>query len=256
VPEPVLRARGIDVAFGGVLAVDAVGVEVGRGEIVGVTGPRGSGKTTLLDALTGIVPARGELSVGGVRVRLGSPERARRAGLVRTHRTPRPVRALTSLENVLLATSDERHRGLLAAWLLRPLVERAEHERRLIARDALDRVGLGERPDRGSGTLTHGEQRLLDIARGIAARPRVLMLDEPGAGLNPRETDALSVLLRSVAADGVAVLVVDHRIDFVAALCDRITVLETGRVVAQGPPATVWRDRRVMDTYLGVAHDA
>jgi len=255
-PEPVLRARGIGVEFGGVRAVDAVGVDVGRGEVVGVIGPRGSGKTTLLDALTGLVPAGGELTVGGVRVRLGSPERSRRAGLVRTFQAPRPVRALTCLENVLLATSDARHRGLLAAWLLRPLLARAEHERCLVARDALDRVGLGEWPDRGAGALTHGERRLLDIARGIAARPRVLMLDEPSAGLNLRETDALSLLLHSVAADGVALLVVDHRIDFVDALCDRVTVMETGRVVAEGPPPSVWRDRRVMDAYLGVAHDA
>jgi ABC-type branched-subunit amino acid transport system ATPase component len=244
------------VDFGGVRAVDGVSVHVDRGEIVGVIGPNGSGKTTLLNAITGIVPARGALTVGGMPVRLGCPERSRRAGLVRTFQTPQPVRALTCVQNVLLATSDTRHRGLLAAWLLRPLMARVEHERQAGALAALDRVGLGERPERGADALTYGEQRLLDIARGIAAEPRVLMLDEPSAGLNSRETDALAVLLRDVAADGVALLVVDHKIDFVDALCDRITVLETGRVVAEGAPAAVWRDRRVMDAYLGVAHDA
>ncbi|WP_406286592.1 ABC transporter ATP-binding protein [Embleya sp. NBC_00896] len=253
--EPVLSARDIRVDFGGVRAVDAVSVDVYRGEVVGVIGPNGSGKTTLLNAITGVVPASGELYVGGVPVRLGSPERARRAGLVRMFQTPQPVRALTCVENVLLATSDTRHRGLLAAWLLRPLMARVEQERLAGAQAALDRVGLGDRAELSAGVLTYGEQRLLDIARGIAAVPRVLMLDEPSAGLNSRETDALLLLLRAVAADGVGLLVVDHKIDFIDALCDRITVLETGRVVAEGVPAAVWRDRRVMDAYLGVAHD-
>ncbi|NUU21344.1 MAG: ATP-binding cassette domain-containing protein [Streptomycetaceae bacterium] len=252
----VLEATGICVAFGGVRAVDDVAVSVAEGEIVGVIGPNGSGKTTLLNALTGVVPASGALAVDGRRVRLGGPERSRRAGLVRMFQQPQPYRHLTCLENVLVATPDRRARGLASAWLLRPRMLAVEHTRWADALAALDRVGLAAKARVPAAVLTYGEQRLLDVARGISAKPRALMLDEPSAGLNDHETRELLTLLRAVAADGVALLVIDHKIDFIDALCDRITVLETGRTVAEGTPAQVWRDRRVMDAYLGTAHDA
>lgn len=247
VRRPVLRARDLRVEFAGVPAVDGVSMWVERGEVVGVVGPAGSGKTTLLNALTGVVPATGALFVEGLPVRLGSPERSRRAGLVRMFQTPQPVRALSGADNFVLTRSDTRHRGLLAAWLLHPLLARVDLERGI----GTDRAGPGGRPHRGADVLTYGERRLLDIARGIAAVPRVLMLDEPSAGLNARETDALLVLLRGVAADGVGLIVVDRRIDFVEALCDRVTVMDTGRVVAEGTPAEIRRNRRAMDACLG-----
>ncbi|MGC0421531.1 ABC transporter ATP-binding protein [Embleya sp. AB8] len=256
VRQPVLRARDIRVDFAGEPVVDGVSMRIDRGEAVGVIGPRGSGKTTLLNAITGVVPATGDLFVDGLPVRLGSPERSRRSGLVRMFQTPQPVRALSSADNILLANSDHRHRDLLAAWLLRPLLTRVQQERQTDTPTAAARAGSGRPAGPGTDVLTYGERRLLDIARGIAAVPRVLLLDEPSAGLSSRETDALLLLLRGVAAEGVGLLVVDHKIDFIDALCDRVTVLETGRVVAEGTPAEVWRDRRVMDAYLGAAHDA
>ncbi|MCF2531800.1 ABC transporter ATP-binding protein [Yinghuangia soli] len=252
----VLDAADICVSFGGVRAVDHVSVSVAEGQVVGVIGPNGSGKTTLLNALSGVVPASGRLAVEGHRVRLGGPERSRRAGLVRMFQQPQPYRFLTCQENVLIATPDRRARGLGSAWLLRPRMLHIERARWAASLAALDRVGLAAKAQVPAAILTYGEQRLLDVARGISAEPRVLMLDEPSAGLNDTETAQLLVLLRSVAADGVALLVIDHKIDFIDALCDRITVLETGQVVAEGPPAHVWQDRRVMDAYLGTAHDA
>lgn len=252
----VLAATGVRVAFGAVRAVDDVALTVCEGEVVGVVGPNGSGKTTLLNALTGVVPARGELHVDGRRVRFGGPERSRRAGLVRMFQQPQPCRALSCLENVLIGTADRRARGLVAAWLARRRMLRIERARWAGAFAALDRVGLGERACVPAAVLTYGEQRLLDIARGLAAEPRVLMLDEPSAGLNHRETARLLGLLLGVAAEGVAMVVIDHKIDFIDALCDRVVVLRTGRTVAEGTPGEVWRDRRVMDAYLGVADDA
>ncbi|MGW0663256.1 ABC transporter ATP-binding protein [Streptodolium elevatio] len=254
--DTVLEASGIRVSFGGVRAVDDVGVTVAEGQVVGIIGPNGSGKTTLLNALSGVVPATGSLVVDGHRVRLGGPERSRRAGLVRMFQQPQPYRYLTCLENVLVATPDRRASGLGAAWLARPYMLRVERARWASAFAALERVGLADKARLPAAVLTYGEQRLLDVARGISACPRVLMLDEPSAGLNDHETTELLVLLRAVAAGGVALLVIDHKIDFIDALCDRITVLETGRIVAEGSPAQVWRDRRVMDAYLGTAHDA
>ncbi|MEU0933257.1 MULTISPECIES: ATP-binding cassette domain-containing protein [unclassified Embleya] len=256
VRQPVLRARHLRVDFAGARAVDDVCLRVERGEAVGVIGPHGSGKTTLLNAITGVVPATGELFVSGLPVRLGSPERSRRAGLVRMFQTPQPVRALSGADNVVLAGSDIRHRGLLAAWLSRPLLARVEHERQFGARITPDRAGARGRRERASDVLTYGERRLLDIARGMVAVPRVLILDEPSAGLNARETHALLLLLRGVAADGVGLLVVDHKIDFVDALCDRVTVLESGRVVAEGTPAEVRGDRRAVDACSGGVRDA
>ncbi|MFI6979988.1 ABC transporter ATP-binding protein [Embleya sp. NPDC050154] len=249
--RPVLRVRDIRVDFGALRAVDDVSLTVDRGEVLGVIGPRGSGKTTLLNAITGVVPAGGELFVDGRPVRLGSPERSRGAGLVRMFQTPQPVRALSGADSVVLAGSETRHRLLLASWLLRPMMARVEQERRPGGPAAPGRAGPRGRPERNAGVLTYGERRLLDIARGMVAVPRVLLLDEPSAGLTPRETEALLLLLRGVAADGVGLLVVDHESDFVDAVCDRVTLLESGRVVAEGTPAEVRRDRRTMDACSG-----
>ncbi|MGI6873437.1 ABC transporter ATP-binding protein [Amycolatopsis sp. 3B14] len=248
----VMAAEAVSVAFGGVRAVDGVSFTVRTGEILGVIGPNGSGKTTLLNALTGVVRATGSLHLGGGRVRLGRPEAPRRAGLARVYQAPQIVPGLTCLDNVVIGAADRRARGLVAAVLGRPLMWRHERGRVTYAHRQLERVGLAARAMAPAQLLTYGEQRLLELARALSADPRVLLLDEPSAGLNDAETRHLAALLADVRAAGTSLVIVDHKIDFIDALCDRILVLELGRRVALGPPADVWSDQRVMDAYLGV----
>ena len=250
--EELLNVEDVEVSFGGVRAVDGVSFALSPGEILGMIGPNGSGKTTLLNALTGVVRAKGAVRVADRRVPLGRPEALRRAALARVYQAPHLIGDLTCLDNVLLGAADRRASGLAAAVLGRPLMWRQERARTAQAYRHLVRVGLGGRALEPASGLPYGEQRLLELARALAAEPRVLMLDEPSAGLNDAETQALADLLVEIRDEGAALLVVDHKIDFIDALCDRVLVLELGRRIALGPPAEVWSDQQVMDAYLGV----
>lgn len=246
-----LRAEEIGVHFGGVRAVDGVSIEVGDGEALGLVGPNGSGKSTLLNALTGVVAASGRATLDGRPLPFGRPRRIRRLGVARTFQTPQMFGELSCLENVLLADSDRSATGLLGAWLARPAMWRAEHARWSRAMDALERVGLAAAAELPASLLSYGQQRLLELARSLVGAPRLLMLDEPSAGLNASETTELAALLRRVHADGVPLLVVDHKIDLIEAVCARVAVLQLGRLIADGSPAEVWRDKAVIDAYLG-----
>jgi ABC-type branched-subunit amino acid transport system ATPase component len=252
----ILSAQDIQVNFGGVQAVAGVSFEVPSGQIFGVIGPNGSGKSTLLNALTGVVKAGGALRVADRPVRLGHPESARATGLARVYQAPQLIGDLSLLENVLLGCRDRSAVSLTAAWLGRPVMWRREQERVGDALTQLALVGLHDRATLPADRLTYGDQRLLELARALAAHPLVLMLDEPSAGLNDQETDTLAGLLRAVRDGGVTVLLVDHKIDFIDRICDQIMVLELGRRVASGPPAEIWNNPRVIEAYLGVAADA
>jgi ABC-type branched-subunit amino acid transport system ATPase component len=249
----VLEANDIRVSFGGVRAVDGVSLDVREGEILGLVGPNGSGKTTFLNALVGVVPASGSLTVGGQAVKLGVPGRGRDVGVLRTYQAPQTYDHLACIEDVLVSTSDHRLTGITASWFARPWVNQRERVRWGIAIDALTRVGLGDLAEIPAGRLTYGQRRLLELARGIAAGPRVLLLDEPSAGLDASETDQLSGYLHGLRDEGVSLLVIDHKLDFITGLCDRVAVLELGHLVAVGDAATVFEDQRVVDAYLGVA---
>ncbi len=252
--EPaILRASDISVNFGGVVAVDGVSLEMIEGQILGLVGPNGSGKTTFVNALTGVVPSSGALEVDGEPVPLCVPGRARRAGLLRTYQAPQTYDHLSCVEDVLLSTADRQRTGTLSSWFLRPSVLRHEQERWRRASEAIVRVGLGAHAETPAGRLTYGQRRLLELARAIAAQPRVLMLDEPSAGLDDAETAQLAGYLRDLRDEGVSLFVIDHKLDFITGLCDRIAVFELGHVVAVGDAATVFQDQRVVDAYLGVA---
>jgi branched-chain amino acid transport system permease protein len=253
--SPVLEAEDVRVRFGGVAAVDGVSLALRADEILGLVGPNGSGKTTFLNALTGVVPATGTLRVDGQPLRMGHPGRARPRGMVRTYQAPQTYHHLTCLEDVLLSTPDRGLTGVTAAWLRRPAVLRRERDRWRAAADALARVQLEHLAEVPTGRLSYGQRRLLEVARAVAARPRILLLDEPSAGLDASETDVLAGHLRRLRAEGVAVLVVDHKLDFLTHLCDRIAVLELGRLVAVGDAGTVFADQRVVDAYLGVPEE-
>lgn len=251
---PLFEARDIEVSFGGVRAVDSVSLTASSQSITGVVGPNGSGKTTFLNAVTGVVPAAGSLRIDGRPVTLGKPRLVRQAGILRAFQAPQTFIELSCIENVLLSSGDRHGCGIVGSWLDRLRMMRHERDRWAVAFEALRRVGLGELAEESAGLLTYGQQRLLEVARGIAADPKILMLDEPSAGLNGPETAQLSEILHRLRDDGITLIVIDHKIDFLDGLCDRLIVLELGRRLAEGTPQEVWADPRVVEAYLGAEH--
>jgi ABC-type branched-subunit amino acid transport system ATPase component/ABC-type branched-subunit amino acid transport system permease subunit len=253
---PVLEAADIGVQFGGVRAVDGVSLSVLENEILGLVGPNGSGKTTFLNALSGVVPAAGSLRVRGDPVRLGQVGRVRALAVVRTYQAPQTYAHLTSIEDVLLSTADRSRTGITAASFERLGVVRRDSARWDSATLALERVGLTALAEEPTARLSYGQRRVLELARAINGQPQILLLDEPSAGLDASETEQLVAHLRRLQREGVSMLLVDHKLDFITALCDRVAVLELGRLVAVGPAATVFEDQRVVDAYLGVDEEA
>lgn len=249
--SPVLDARQIVVRFGGVTACDHVTIRVDRGHLVGLTGPNGSGKSTFVNAVSGLVPASGQLAIDGTDVPLGRPRHIAGSGVARAFQTAQTWSALSCLENVLLGTDDRRGHGLLDAVVRRRAMREQERARWSAAHDALDQVGLGRHAGRSAGQLTYGERRMLELARTIMSRPRLLLLDEPAAGLNAAETDFLAGVLEQLRDRGTSVLVIDHKIDLLDRICDRLVVLELGKVIADAEPHEVWQDQAVIDAYLG-----
>lgn len=256
-PEPgstLLEVRAVSRNFGGLVAVDAVGFEVRAREIVALIGPNGAGKSTLFNLVTGVLePTGGEVLVSGRRVD-GLPSRAIAAmGVARTFQHVRLRPTMTCLENVALGAWLRGRAGMVAGALGAAREEEARclHE----AQRQLERVGLGALADAPAGSLALGQQRILEIARALAADPALLMLDEPAAGLRLQEKQALAELLRSLREQGVTVLVVEHDMDFVMNLVDRIVVLQFGQKIAEGAPDVIRRDPRVIEAYLGGLDD-
>jgi len=252
---PFLRCQEITVRFGGVLAVDGVSLEVeSGGEVVGLIGPNGSGKSTFVNAVTGLVPvARGSVEVEGSPIRLGQPGAIARHRVFRTYQTPQIAPMSTCLDNILVSSPDRRLRGYFGAWLARPWMYKVEKERWRKGCAALERVGLSARANHIAGGLSYGERRRLEIARAIVAEPRLLLMDEPAAGLNTTETEQLAELLVGLTGDGLSLVVIEHKIAFIERLCQRVVVLELGHQIATGAPQDVWSDPAVMDAYLGEA---
>jgi ABC-type branched-subunit amino acid transport system ATPase component/branched-subunit amino acid ABC-type transport system permease component len=234
--EVVLRATGISVRYGGVVAVDAVDLAVRRGTIVGLIGPNGAGKTTLLDALTGLHPSVGEVVLEGRDLTLLSPYRRVRAGFGRTFQQTQLYGDLSVIENVVVGRAAARGREP------RPMDE------------VLDLLDLAEVADRPVGELSQGRRQLVAIARALIGNPDVLLLDEPAGGLDTGESQLLGVRLRTIRDSGVTILLVDHDMHLVLNLCDSIYVLDFGKVIAQGSPSDIKTDRKVVAAYLGSTH--
>ncbi|MEY4164831.1 MAG: hypothetical protein RL419_673 [Actinomycetota bacterium] len=247
----ILSTEGMTVRFGGNTAVNNVSLELNSGEVLGLVGPNGSGKSTFLNAVTGVVAAEGKLSIFGEQIPLGNANALKKAGISRTYQAPQTYLKLTCLEDVLLSTSDRKYTGIAAA-ILRPFTTlKHERQRWAIAEDALEWVGLRHLADTKVAQLTYGQRRLLELARAIAGRTSTLLLDEPSAGLNAAETEVLGEYLKKLHAAGVSILIVDHKVDFLNSICDRIAVLNVGNLVTVGTPDTIWNDARVVDAYLG-----
>jgi len=233
-----LVVAGLEVHYGGVRALRAVDLAVAPGEVVALIGPNGAGKTTLINAVTGVVtPSGGSIEIDGRRIDRLPQHRVARAGVARTYQNIRLFAALSVGDNVRAGALRRRA----------PLDD--AEARALLAQSGLPGVDLARR----AGGLPYGDQRRLEIARALAAQPRSLLLDEPAAGMNPRETQALRGVIGEVARSGTGVLLVEHDMALVAAACDRVVVLNFGEVIAGGTPAEIARNPAVVEAYLGVA---
>ena len=249
----VLEVSGVTVRFGGLTALDAVSLAVAPGEIVGVIGPNGAGKTTLLNVLCGFIrPDAGQVLIDGRRLPAPAPAPAGRARRRQDAARGGPVRAADRRENVMTGANCRATAGFLSAVLGLPRSDRDERRLRDEAGQALDRVGAGEAADARPGELPYGMRKRVALARALAARPKLLLLDEPASGLAEDELAELGVLLRELAAE-TSLVIVEHHMDLMMSVCDSLVVLDFGKVISRGTPKEIQADPAVATAYLGTS---
>jgi neutral amino acid transport system ATP-binding protein len=251
---PLLSAHGVRRAFGGVVAVDVEHVEVPRGEVVALIGPNGAGKTTFFNVLTGFESAdAGSWTFDGRSLEGKPAYRIARAGMVRTFQIPKALSRMTVLDNMKLAAARQRGEHFFPS-LVRPLWRAQDRDVETRALELLDWVGLAALRSDYAGTLSGGQRKLLELGRGMMTDPKLLMLDEPTAGVNPVLTEQLLERIRGLRDRGLTVLFVEHDMDVVTSISDRVICMAEGRVIASGTPTEVVSNEAVIDAYLGGHH--
>ncbi|HET6296264.1 MAG TPA: ABC transporter ATP-binding protein [Kribbella sp.] len=253
--QPVLEASGVTMRFGGLLAVSDVNLSVREGEIVGLIGPNGAGKTTFFNCLTGLYkPTGGQVRFAGAPL-APKPRAVVRAGMARTFQNIRLFANMTALENVMVGRYCRTSSGAITSVLRGPKFRREEAATRARAQELLEFVGLGKSSEHLARNMPYGDQRRLEIARALATDPKLILLDEPTAGMNPQETRQASDLIFKIRDSGLSVVVIEHDMRFIFNLCDRVLCLVRGEALVEGTPAEVQSDPRVIEAYIGTGED-
>jgi len=250
-----LTVSALTIRFGGLTAIEDLSLVVREGEVLALIGPNGAGKTSAFNAITGyLAPSGGEIVFGGVRLNGLKPHRIAELGLVRTFQKTSVFSGRSALENILIGLHLRATQTPLAILLGLPAVAREEQQLEAEAREILAFAGLGARAHDLAGALPYGEQRLLEIAVALAAKPKLLLLDEPVSGMNAVETESFMAKLTEIRALGITVLLVEHDMKMVMSVSDRIVCLSQGRVIASGTPGEIQRDPEVIRAYLGESY--